>query len=96
MLSRSLDQDLILAIDMLSVSVRPGDVLVQCSDGVHALLSDEEMLALLAPARQADAACPPSSTGRKTMAATTISACRSLAWSPSASAAQSPRWCFGR
>lgn len=57
MLSRSLGQDLIVAIDTLTMKVRPGDVLIQCSDGIHGLLTDNEMMELLSPSPQADAAC---------------------------------------
>lgn len=57
MLSRALGQELIVGIDMLSMNIRPGDVLVQCSDGLHGLVPDDEMVELLPPARQPDAAC---------------------------------------
>jgi protein phosphatase len=97
MLSRSLGQDLILAIDMLSMSVRPGDVLVQCSDGVHALLSDEEILAALPPARQADAACRALIHKAKDNGGDdNISVQIACVVSCSASAAKSPWWRFGR
>ena len=56
MLSRSLGNDLIVGIDILSLDIQPGDVLVQCSDGIHALVSDARMLELLQTG-QPDAAC---------------------------------------
>ena len=37
-LTRSLGTELIVGIDVLSLDVRPGDVVVQCSDGVHGVL----------------------------------------------------------
>jgi PPM family protein phosphatase len=55
-LSRALGQDLIISIDILSMDLQPGDVLVQCSDGVHALLPESEILETLQTA-QPDAAC---------------------------------------
>jgi protein phosphatase len=97
MLSRSLGQDLILAIDMLSMSVRPGDVLIQCSDGMHALLSDEEILALLPPARQIDAACRALIHRAKDNGGDdNISVQIACVVSCSPSASKSPWWRFGR
>ncbi len=42
-LSRCLGQDLIVGVDVLSIDIGPGDVMVQCSDGVHALLPESEI-----------------------------------------------------
>jgi protein phosphatase len=55
-LSRSLGHDLIISVDVLTMDVRPGDVLLQCSDGIHALLAETEILESLQSA-QPDAAC---------------------------------------
>jgi PPM family protein phosphatase len=55
-LSRSLGQDLIISVDVLSMDIQPGDFLIQCSDGIHALLSDAQILELLQTG-QPDAAC---------------------------------------
>jgi protein phosphatase len=57
MLSRALGQDLIVAIDTLTMKIRPGDVLIQCSDGIHGLLPDNEIMEVLSSSPQADAAC---------------------------------------
>lgn len=46
-LSRCLGQNLILSIDILSIDIQAGDILVQCSDGVHALISESEIRELL-------------------------------------------------
>jgi len=46
-LSRCLGHELIVGIDVLSINVQPGDVLLQCSDGIHTLISDSEMIELL-------------------------------------------------
>ncbi len=55
-LSRCLGHDLILSIDVLTLDIQKGDVFVQCSDGVHALLPDAEIADLLRATRP-DAAC---------------------------------------
>ncbi len=46
-LSRCLGHELIIAIDQISMAVRPGDVLLQCSDGIHTLIPESAMLELL-------------------------------------------------
>jgi len=46
-LSRSVGNNLIAAIDILRIDIHPGDVIAQCSDGVHGLLSESEMAELL-------------------------------------------------
>jgi serine/threonine protein phosphatase PrpC len=46
-LSRSLGQNLIVSVDVLSIDIQPGDVMMQCSDGVHALLPEAEVTAAL-------------------------------------------------
>jgi len=56
MLNRCLGPNLIVGIDVLTMDALSGDVLLQCSDGIHALLSEEE-LAEVVRTRQPDAAC---------------------------------------
>jgi len=46
-LSRCLGHNVIPAIDVLRGPIQPGDVLLQCSDGIHASLSESEMMELL-------------------------------------------------
>ena len=46
-LNRCLGRELIVGIDVLSTDVRPGDVLAQMSDGVHAFLPEAEILEIL-------------------------------------------------
>lgn len=46
-LSRCLGQTLIVSIDVLTLSVQAGDVLVQCSDGIHGLLPEDQIAALV-------------------------------------------------
>jgi len=46
-LSRCLGHELIVGVDLLSINVQPGDVLLQCSDGIHTLVPEPEMLDLL-------------------------------------------------
>jgi protein phosphatase len=36
-----------VGIDVLTLAMRPGDVLLQCSDGVHGTLGEEEVAELL-------------------------------------------------
>jgi protein phosphatase len=43
--TRCLGTELIVGVDVLSVTVRPGDILVQCSDGVHGPLEDAAIAA---------------------------------------------------
>jgi protein phosphatase len=50
-LSRCLGHDLIVGIDVLSMNIQPGDILLQCSDGIHALLPEPEMAELLQAGR---------------------------------------------
>jgi PPM family protein phosphatase len=46
-LSRCLGQNVIAAIDVLRRPVQTGDILLQCSDGIHALLPESEIRQLL-------------------------------------------------
>jgi len=52
-LNRCLGAELIVSIDVLSLALAPGDVLLQCSDGVHGLLAEAEIADLLAGQRPA-------------------------------------------
>jgi PPM family protein phosphatase len=52
-LTRCLGRELIVGIDVLSLDVRPADVLVTCSDGVHGVVGEPEMVAFLAKGAQA-------------------------------------------
>jgi protein phosphatase len=54
--TRCLGRELVIAVDVLKTPVRPGDVLVQCTDGVHAALAEEE-IADLAAAHPPEPAC---------------------------------------
>ena len=56
MLTRCLGRELIVGIDVLSMDLRPGDIVVQCSDGIHAAVRDEEVAELVA-AHPPEAAC---------------------------------------
>src|SRR2546428_462745 len=53
---REAGQELIVGIDVLSLDVKPGDVLLQCSDGIHGALGEAELGELLA-AHPPEAAC---------------------------------------
>lgn len=55
-LSRCIGQNLIVGIDILTMDIRPGDVLAQCSDGVHALVPEPEITEVLRTNRP-EAAC---------------------------------------
>src|SRR5215510_3708206 len=55
-LSRCLGPNLIVGIDVLTMEAQSGDVLLQCSDGIHTLLSEAE-LAHVVSTQQPDAAC---------------------------------------
>lgn len=46
-LPRCLGQELVVSVDVLSMELRAGDVIVQCSDGVHGALEDDEIRELL-------------------------------------------------
>jgi len=46
-LTRSLGRELIVGVDLLTTDAQPGDVLLHCSDGAHALIEDREMVPLL-------------------------------------------------
>jgi protein phosphatase len=46
-LTRCLGRELIVGIDVLTLAMRPGDVLLQCSDGVHGALAEPEIAELL-------------------------------------------------
>jgi serine/threonine protein phosphatase PrpC len=56
MLTRSLGRELIVGVDVLTMDVRPGDVIVQCSDGIHVPVHEPEM-AELVTAHPPEAAC---------------------------------------
>jgi protein phosphatase len=47
-LTRSLGRQLVVGIDVLTLPVRAGDVVLQCSRGVHAVLGEAEVAELLA------------------------------------------------
>ncbi len=47
LLTRCLGRELIVGIDVLTLALRPGDVLLQCSDGVHGFLGEAEVTELL-------------------------------------------------
>lgn len=55
-LTRYLGHDLIASIDALTMDLRAGDVLVQCSDGIHDVLPESEMADILRENRP-EAAC---------------------------------------
>ena len=46
-LTRSLGSELIVGIDVLTLEAQPGDVLVQCSDGVHGPLDDRAIVGIV-------------------------------------------------
>ena len=56
LLTRCLGRELIVATDLLQLDLRPHDVLVQCSDGLHQLIGDDEIAELLR-AHPPEAAC---------------------------------------
>jgi protein phosphatase len=55
-LSRSLGHELVVSIDFLTMELASGDRLLQCSDGVHGALAEEEIQELL-EAHPPEAAC---------------------------------------
>ena len=46
-LPRCLGRELVVSIDILSLELRAGDVIVQCSDGVHTALGEDDIQELL-------------------------------------------------
>ncbi len=55
-LNRCLGHDLIISIDTLTLDIRAGDVLVQCSDGVHGALPEPQIAEVILK-RRPEAAC---------------------------------------
>ena len=55
-LSRSLGHELVVSIDFLTMELALGDRLLQCSDGVHGALAEDELLELM-EAHPPEAAC---------------------------------------
>ena len=55
-LTNYLGHDLITSVDTLKMGLQAGDVLVQCSDGIHDVLSESEMMELIRAGRP-EAAC---------------------------------------
>src|SRR5947208_405758 len=49
-------RELIVGIDVLSMDLRPRDIIVQCSDGIHGAVRDEEVAELVV-AHPPEAAC---------------------------------------
>ena len=47
MLTRSLGQHLIVGIDVLRTDIQNGDLLIQCSDGIHGLVRETEIAEML-------------------------------------------------
>jgi protein phosphatase len=47
LVTRSLGKELIVSIDLVSTEVQDGDVLLQCSDGIHAPLDEDQLAAVL-------------------------------------------------
>jgi len=56
LLTRSLGRELIVGIDVLTMDLQPGDVIVQCSDGIHVPVREPEMVELVT-AHPPEAAC---------------------------------------
>src|SRR5437764_682206 len=56
LLTRCLGRELIVGIDVLSMDLRPRDIIVQCSDGIHGAVRDEEVAELVV-AHPPEAAC---------------------------------------
>jgi len=56
LLTRSLGRELIVGVDVLTMDLRPGDIIVQCSDGIHVPVREPEM-AELVTAHPPEAAC---------------------------------------
>jgi serine/threonine protein phosphatase PrpC len=54
-LTRCLGRELIVGIDVLTLPVRRGDVLIQCSDGMHGTVDDQEIIAIVGD--DPDASC---------------------------------------
>src|SRR5262249_15615819 len=54
-LTRCLGRELIVGIDVLTLPIRPRDVLLQCSDGVHGTVTEEAMVEMLRHRDAADA-----------------------------------------
>jgi protein phosphatase len=55
-LTRCLGHELIVGVDTLTMDLRPGDVVLQCSDGVHGLVGTGELTEILV-AHAPEAAC---------------------------------------
>ncbi len=55
-ITRCLGRELIVGVDLITIDLRPGDVVMQCSDGVHGLLPEPELAEVLA-AHPPEAAC---------------------------------------
>jgi PPM family protein phosphatase len=55
-ITRCLGRDLIVGVDVLSLDVRPSDILLQCSDGIHTLLP-ETVIAEVLQTASVQAAC---------------------------------------
>jgi serine/threonine protein phosphatase PrpC len=53
---RCLGHELIVSVDLLSMDLRPDDVVVQCTDGIHAALAEADIKELL-EAHPPQAAC---------------------------------------
>ena len=56
-LTRSLGRELIVSLDRLSLSMRQGDTLLLCSDGLYNVLDDAAIASLLLVPRSAQDAC---------------------------------------
>jgi PPM family protein phosphatase len=55
MLSRSLGQNLIVGIDVLRLTLQRGDILLQCSDGLHGFIPESAMIERLRTSSAQDA-----------------------------------------
>ncbi len=55
LLTRSIGRDPTIQVDVFTVQVNRGDRLVQCSDGLHQCVTEEEILEILTHAHPADA-----------------------------------------
>ena len=55
MITRCLGPNLLVSIDVLQTDLKPGDVLAQCSDGIHSLLPEAEITAVLGTSPPEDA-----------------------------------------
>jgi PPM family protein phosphatase len=95
-INRCLGRELIPALDLLTIDLRPGDVLAQMSDGIHAALPESEIAGILVSERAEPACSALVRRGREEGGEDNLSVQVAMVLACDPSPPTRPWWRFGR